>query len=399
MIIQSSNVRSGSSRTYRQAKSNYSSLSLWNNTARTQSQTLLSNKQDLEENRKNITSFIADARQAYDKELEEKATDTNANATDSSDGVSNRADSMNRLYQHFQSIQNVHKNGLDEKVKQIKQIQEETLNYLLSILFGERYKPTQTITNLEENAETQEVTAGSANSSENSNTSSDTISEHTGGRYYSYSSYYEKEVTGFGAKGTVVTADGRNIDFNINVTMSRSFYESSATEINFGEAQLKDPLVINLDSNIASVSDQKFFFDIDADGSSEEISMLSSGSGYLALDRNEDGIINDGSELFGTSSGNGFSDLAEYDEDGNGWIDEADSIFDKLKVWCMDEDGVSQLFSLRESGVGAIYLGTENTEFSLNSDSNVTNAVIRQTGIFLYENGDVGTIQQMDLAT
>lgn len=399
MIIQSSNVRSGSSRTYRQTKANYSSLSLWNNTARTQSQTLLSNKQDLEENRKNITSFIADARQAYDKELEEKATDTNANATDSSDGVSNRADSMNRLYQHFQSIQNVHKNGLDEKVKQIKQIQEETLNYLLSILFGERYKPTQTITNLEENAETQEVTADSANNSENSNNSSDTISEHTGGRYYSYSSFYEKEVTGFGAKGTVVTADGRNIDFNINVTMSRSFYESSATEINFGEAQLKDPLVINLDSNIASVSDQKFFFDIDADGSSEEISMLSSGSGYLALDRNEDGIINDGSELFGTSSGNGFSDLAEYDEDGNGWIDEADSIFDKLKVWCMDEDGVSQLFSLRESGVGAIYLGTENTEFSLNSDSNVTNAVIRQTGIFLYENGDVGTIQQMDLAT
>lgn len=397
MIIQSSNVRSGSSRTYRQAKANYSSLSLWNNAARTQSQTILSNKQDLEENRKNITSFIADARQTYDKELEEKATDTNV--PDSSDGVSNRADSMNRLYQHFQSIQNVHKNGLDEKVKQIKQIQEETLNYLLSILFGDRYKPTRTISNLEENDKAQEATADSANQNENSNNSSDTISEHTGGRYYSYSSYYEKEVTGYGAKGTVVTADGRNIDFNINVTMSRSFYESSATEINFGEALLKDPLVINLDSNIASVSDQKFFFDIDADGSSEEISMLSSGSGYLALDRNEDGIINDGSELFGTSSGNGFSDLAEYDEDGNGWIDEADSIFDKLKVWCMNEDGVSQLFSLRESGVGAIHLGTENTEFSLNSDSNVTNAVIRQTGIFLYENGDVGTIQQMDLAT
>ncbi len=39
--------------------------------------------------------------------------------------------------------------------------------------------------------------------------------------------------------------------------------------------------------------------------------------------------INDGSELFGTSSGDGFKDLATYDEDENGWIDENDSIFSK----------------------------------------------------------------------
>ena len=37
-------------------------------------------------------------------------------------------------------------------------------------------------------------------------------------------------------------------------------------------------------------------------------------------------------KLFGTSSGDGFKDLAEYDEDGNGWIDENDSIFNRLKV-------------------------------------------------------------------
>ena len=41
------------------------------------------------------------------------------------------------------------------------------------------------------------------------------------------------------------------------------------------------------------------------------------GSGYLALDKNGDGTINDGSELFGTRNGDGFADLAQYDEDGN----------------------------------------------------------------------------------
>ena len=44
--------------------------------------------------------------------------------------------------------------------------------------------------------------------------------------------------------------------------------------------------VINLDTDIASLSDQTFYFDIDADGELDEISQLGAGSGYLALDKN-----------------------------------------------------------------------------------------------------------------
>ena len=135
-----------------------------------------------------------------------------------------------------------------------------------------------------------------------------------------------------------------------------------------------------------------------ADGEKEYISMLDSASGYLALDKNEDGVINDGNELFGTQSGNGFYDLLQYDTDGNGWIDEADEIFQKLKIWQMTEDGTSSLIDLKEAGVGAIYLGYEDTKFSLNNAQNKTNAIIQKTGLFLYENGYTGTIQQMDLA-
>ncbi len=211
--------------------------------------------------------------------------------------------------------------------------------------------------------------------------------------------YYESEQTSFSTEGKVVTASGKEISFSVDVEMSRSFYEETASVIDLSAVRLTDPLVINLDTEAASVSDQKFYFDLDADGHQEQISRLGAGSGFLALDKNGDGIINDGSELFGTASGNGFADLAQYDQDGNGWIDEADEIFNKLLIWQKDENGKDILRGLGAAGVGAIYLGNINTQFSLNSETdNKTNAVVRQTGTFLYENGNAGTMQQIDLA-
>lgn len=59
----------------------------------------------------------------------------------------------------------------------------------------------------------------------------------------------------------------------------------------------------------------------------------------MALDVNYDGIINDGRELFGPRTGNGFLELAEFDIDGNNWIDENDPIFEKLRIWTLDEKG------------------------------------------------------------
>ena len=126
-----------------------------------------------------------------------------------------------------------------------------------------------------------------------------------------------------------------------------------------------------------------------------------------SLDKNGDGIINDGSELFGTGNGDGFADLARYDEDGNGWIDENDSIWSKLKIWCKDENGNDVLYKLSDKGVGAICLQNVSTDFTLQGDrkaqdgttnANATNAVVRKTGIFLYENGNVGTVQHVDMA-
>lgn len=209
--------------------------------------------------------------------------------------------------------------------------------------------------------------------------------------------YTEAESTTFATTGIVRTADGRDINFNMEISMSRAFTASiNSLEV---ESYIKtDPLIINLDTDIGSVSDQKFFFDLDADGKEEEISFAGKGSGFLALDRNGDGKINDGSELFGTKSGDGFKDLAAYDEDGNGWIDENDAVFSQLKIWTKDEEGNDRLMRLKDADVGAIYLGNADTQFSLKDDDHKLNGEIKKTGIYLRESsGEVGTVNHVDL--
>ena len=208
----------------------------------------------------------------------------------------------------------------------------------------------------------------------------------------------ESESVAFASSGMVKTQDGRSIDFNIEVSMSRAFTSqiNTLTTQNYIKT---DPLVINLDTDIGSVTDQKFLFDLDSDGDEEEISFAGKGSGFLALDRNGDGRIGDGSELFGTKSGDGFKDLAAFDEDGNGWIDENDSIYSKLKVWTKDEDGNDYLINLKDADVGAIYLDNADTQFSLKDGNNRLNGEIKKTGIYLHEStGAAGTLNHVDLA-
>lgn len=215
------------------------------------------------------------------------------------------------------------------------------------------------------------------------------------------SEYTEVEETSFSTSGKVVTADGREISFSLEMQMSRTFmqktswtYEKLAKNVS-----LCDPLVINLNDNIASVSDQKFLFDLDADGTEEEISMLDTSSGFLALDLDGNGKIDDGAELFGTKSGDGFRDLAAYDTDHNGWIDENDEIWSKLLIWVKEESGEDVLYHLADKGVGAISTRSADTEFTMQSAEDFrTNAVIRKTGMFLYESGMVGSLQHVDLA-
>jgi hypothetical protein len=133
--------------------------------------------------------------------------------------------------------------------------------------------------------------------------------------------YRESEQTSFTAGGVIKTADGKEIEFSIDLNLSREFASDKVTIL---EQKLSDPLVINFDGPAAELTGTKFSFDLDNDGTLDQISFLKSGSGFLALHQNQDGVINNGSELFGAGTGNGFADLLKYDSDQNGWIDEND---------------------------------------------------------------------------
>ena len=207
----------------------------------------------------------------------------------------------------------------------------------------------------------------------------------------------EHERTDFASTGKVQTAGGRTLDFTLALGMCRD-YSCERKTVTVEKAVLRDPLVINFDGKAAELSGKCFSFDLDCDGTNESIAALASGSAYLAFDANDDGRINDGSELFGTKSGNGFADLARFDLDGNRWIDENDDVFARLCIWAPDGDGRDGLSTLAQRGVGALYLDSVDTPFSLTDTENRLLAQVRASGVYLREDGGVGTLQQVDLA-
>lgn len=341
----------------------------------------------------------------FDQMLNTDVKDENDDAGTVDSGTNSHKTGLtaNSLRERFESLSGVKKISQRELSSAIEDIRQQCLRYIYELLFGRQEKNKRNSLFDDEDSGQQSFEDWMQETTGASKTGTgEAVSTGLSVDVFSYEAefiYTEQETTAFSTVGTVKTADGREINFNLDVEMSRSFSRYYKEQYQVQSVRVCDPLVINLDTNIAELEDQKFFFDLDADGEQDEISMLSGGSGYLALDKNQDGTINDGSELFGTGSGDGFADLEKYDQDGNGWIDEDDAIFDKLKIWCKDENGNDVLYSLADKGVGAICLKRVGTEFSLNSqETNDTNGYIRSTGVFLYENGMAGTVQHVDVA-
>jgi hypothetical protein len=204
----------------------------------------------------------------------------------------------------------------------------------------------------------------------------------------------EKESLSISASGFVQTKD-KNISIDLQAEL---FSESTMTlDVAAYNGKRIDPLVINLSGGLAQTDKiAEFDFDLDSDGKMDKISALASQNGFLALDADNNGKIDNGNELFGTKSGNGFADLAKYDGNKDGVIDESDSIFEKLKIWTKTAAS-DKLISLKEAKVGALLLDNINSEFELKNQNRV-NAKIQKSGIAIFEDGMIGWVSHVDFA-
>lgn len=235
---------------------------------------------------------------------------------------------------------------------------------------------------------------------ENGNTSQAAAPEKEGWGlvYDSKDSHTEMEESVFKAGGLIRTSDGVDLNFDLELRMNRTSITENTVNLRAGDAKRIDPLVINFGASSAELTGRKFAFDLNSDGQAEEISFLKPGSGFLAIDSNGDNKVNNGNELFGPSTGDGFAELSAYDSDNNGWIDENDPVFANLKVWTKDSSGKDLLSGLKDKNVGAIYLENASTPFQSRDAQNNLNGFVRSSSVFVKEDASsISTVQQIDL--
>lgn len=165
----------------------------------------------------------------------------------------------------------------------------------------------------------------------------------------------------------------------------------------------RDPLVIDLGTPGIELTtiDDGVYFDLDKNGFAEKTAWIGTEDGFLVLDRNGNGIIDDGGELFSDQvemsdhslSTSGFAALSELDEDENGVIDINDSQFNSLQVWVdANHDGSSanELYLLEELGITSISLNHIQTD-TVDSD---TGTIVTESSVVTFANGTVREISE-----
>ena len=157
------------------------------------------------------------------------------------------------------------------------------------------------------------------------------------------------------------------------------------------EFQQIDPLIIDVDGNgfDLTTADEGVNFDIDGDGTKEKTAITKGEDGMLALDKDGNGTIDSGKELFGDQNGaeNGFEELSKYDGNKDNVIDKNDEAFTKLQIlrykMNRDKQMVQQLVSLKSAGIVSIDL----SKVSAVNESVNGNLITHKTGAYNDQGG------------
>ena len=146
----------------------------------------------------------------------------------------------------------------------------------------------------------------------------------------------------------------------------------------------------------------------------QKIGWISGNSGFLVRDLNHDGVINNGSELFGTGTvlangqhaSNGFQALSALDSNHDGVINAKDAAFNELMVWTdTNHDGISQaneLHSMQSLNIASLNLGASHSAINSNGNWIVLDSTYTTTDGQVHEMGDVwfqsNTLSAADIA-
>src|SRR5471032_3408640 len=144
--------------------------------------------------------------------------------------------------------------------------------------------------------------------------------------------------------------------------------EAQTMALNHGSPRYASPIVLDLNGDgISTVGlNGGVSFDINGTGQAQKTGWLSETDGLLVLDRNGNGSIDGGQELFGTATTladgsnapNGYAALAALDSNGDGKIDSADAVYSALRVWVdANGDGISvagELHTLASLNIASI---------------------------------------------
>jgi hypothetical protein len=190
--------------------------------------------------------------------------------------------------------------------------------------------------------------------------------------------------------------------FDLTLT-ARSFEIASGASVNGPPTTLHVtvvnmlcPIVLDLDGNgiqTVALAESNATFDLANDGNPVRSGWISPGDGFLAVDTNRNGHIDDRSELFGGETGEGFAKLAAFDSNHDGKVDKKDKRFKELRVW-QDRNGnhvtdAGELTTLKEAGVKSL-----NTAYSVNEETQNGNRFIER-GTAVRSNGK--TIEMSDV--